>query len=47
MERIVKRDRKTARNLEARKMRKKGLTLEEIASYFGITRQRVYQILKI
>ena len=43
----VKRNRKTERNKEIKKMRARGKRLEEIAQYFGITRQRVYQIVKV
>ena len=46
MEIQVKRRRKTERNLSIKKMRNEGKTMEEIADYFGITRQRVYQICK-
>ena len=47
MNTTVKRERKTDRNKAIKKMRAKGKTLDEIADYFGITRQRVYQILKV
>lgn len=47
MQQPVKRNRKTERNLSIKKMRTRGKRLEEIAQYFGITRQRVYQILKV
>ena len=46
MQTPVKRERKTARNLAIKKMRGKGKTYQEIADYFGITRQRVYELLK-
>ncbi|MEK9206867.1 MAG: helix-turn-helix domain-containing protein [Patescibacteria group bacterium] len=46
MQTPVKRERKTKRNLAIKKMRAKGKTYQEIADYFGITRQRVYQLLK-
>jgi DNA-directed RNA polymerase sigma subunit (sigma70/sigma32) len=42
----VKRNVKKERDLSIRKMRAKGKTLEEIAQFFGISRQRVHQILK-
>lgn len=38
--------RKAARNAEIIALRKEGNTLSEIAKEFGITRQRVYKILK-
>ena len=41
-----KRKRKTERNLTIKKMRRGGKTMIEIADFFGITRQRVAQILQ-
>lgn len=46
MQEPVKRNRKTERNFAIKKMREDGKRLEEIAQYFGVTRQRVYQILR-
>lgn len=35
----------TERNKQIYKQRKEGKTLQEIATYFGMTRQRIHQII--
>lgn len=35
----------TERNKQIIKQRKEGKTLQEIATYFGMTRQRIHQII--